>query len=197
MVAFYRTCFQLLPVLLSLINSMVLKLECRDSDWWRYQFNLFADNACWWCCWWWLLPLSSPGGLHRNFFQLAPLYWSAWLEARSWLHITDWSEFVMPLATSEQISKKRGNFDVVGVGTRSDLGNAQIKCIYMLASSSVSQNISIPWEKAGSKWDWQWRLSKLPQATFARLPFLCHLVSKSPEKFWMKYPSLWASQVSR
>ena len=59
----------------------------------------------------------------------------------------------MPLATSEQISKKRGNFGKVGVGSRSDLGNAQIKCIYMLASSSVSQNISIPWEKAGSKWD--------------------------------------------
>ena len=124
------------------------------------------------------MPLSSPSGLHRNFFQLAPLYWSAWLEARSWLHITDWSESVMPLATSEQISKKRGNFDKVGVGTRSDLGNAQIKCIYMLASSSVNQNISIPWEKAGSKWDWQWRLSKLPQATFARLPFLCHPVSR-------------------
>ena len=92
--------------------------------------------------------------------------------------------------------QKRGNFDVVGVGTRSDLGNAQIKCIYMLASSSVSQNISIPWEKAGSKWDWQWRLSKLPQATFARLPFLCHPVSKSPGKFWMKYPSLPSLQVT-
>ena len=103
MVAFYRTCFQLLPVLLSLINSMVLKLECRDSDWWRCQFNLFVDNASWW----WLLPYSSPSGLHCNFFRLAPIYWSAWLEARSWLHITDLFESVTPLAMSEQISKKK------------------------------------------------------------------------------------------